>query len=79
MKYKLATSTWDNKEIEAIHEVIESEMYSMGPKVKEFEKEFSNFFGSKYAECVVRGQQQFNNGSFIIFFQNPLLKFEMKY
>ena len=40
MKYKLATSTWDNKEIEAIHEVIESDMYSMGPKVKNLKRIF---------------------------------------
>lgn len=76
MKYKLATSTWDNKEIEAIHEVIESDMYSMGPKVKEFEKEFSNFFGSKYAVmCSSGSTANLIMVASLFFSKNPLLKF----
>ena len=35
-KYSLATTTWDNKEIEAIHRVIDSDFYSMGKEVKAF-------------------------------------------
>ena len=49
MEYKLASSTWDDKEINAIQEVIESNLYSMGPKVEKFEKDFAQFVGSKYA------------------------------
>lgn len=49
MEYKLATSTWDHKEIDAIHEVIQSDMFSMGEKVEMFEKNFANFIGSKYS------------------------------
>jgi CDP-6-deoxy-D-xylo-4-hexulose-3-dehydrase len=49
MEYKLATSTWDHKEIDAIHEVIQSDMFSMGEKVEMFEKDFANFIGSKYS------------------------------
>ena len=30
MKYKLASSSWDEKEIEAIKKVIDSDNYSMG-------------------------------------------------
>ena len=48
-KYKLADDTWDNLEIEAINEVILSNRYTMGSKVKEFEIEFAKFIGSKYA------------------------------
>ena len=55
MKYKLATSTWDNKEIEAIHQVIQSDMYSMGEKVKQYELDFASFFGSKYAVMCSSG------------------------
>ena len=55
MEYNLATSTWDHKEINAIHEVIESDAFSMGPKVKMFEKDFSNFFGSKYSVMCSSG------------------------
>jgi len=51
MKYKLASSSWDEKEIEAIHRVISSNNYSMGSEVKRYEKKFSEFFGSKY--CVM--------------------------
>ena len=49
MEYKLASSSWDDKEINAIQEVIESNLYSMGPKVEKFEKDFAQFVGSKYA------------------------------
>ena len=34
MKYPLACDTWDQREIKAIHEVIEGGRYTMGPKVK---------------------------------------------
>lgn len=55
MQYKLATSTWDEKEIGAIQSVIESDLYSMGPKVEKFEKDFADFFGSKYAVMCSSG------------------------
>ena len=51
MTLKLATSTWDHKEIDAIKRVISSDMYTMGPEVAKFESEFANFVGSKY--CVM--------------------------
>lgn len=54
-KYPLAASTWDNKEIEAINRVIDSDFYSMGKEVEEFEKEFAQHFGSKYAVMVNSG------------------------
>ena len=41
MKYPLASSTWDEKEIEAIHGVIAKDMYTMGEGVKQFETEFA--------------------------------------
>ena len=41
MKYPLASSTWDEKEIEAIHGVIAKDMYTMGEGVKQFETEYS--------------------------------------
>jgi len=48
-KYPLATATWDDKEIAAMQEVIASGMFTMGPKVAEFERQFAAYFGSKYA------------------------------
>jgi dTDP-4-amino-4,6-dideoxygalactose transaminase len=55
MRYKLASSTWDSKEIQAIHSVIESNMYSMGEKVREYESDFAKYFGSKYAVMTSSG------------------------
>ena len=55
IKYGLATDSWDHKEIEAINEVIKSNRYTMGPKVKEFENSFADRFGSKYAVMVNSG------------------------
>lgn len=54
-KYPLATSTWDEKELLAIQSVIDSNMFSMGNKVAEYEKDFAQFFGSKYALMVSSG------------------------
>jgi len=55
MKYSLASSTWDDKEIGAIHKVIESDMYSMGQEVASYEREFAEFFGSTYAVMTSSG------------------------
>lgn len=47
--YPLASTTWDHLEIAAMQEVIASGQFTMGRHVKEFEQEFAEFFGSKYA------------------------------
>lgn len=49
MKYRLSDDTWNEKELNAIQEVIDSRMFSMGKKVKEFEMAFAEKFGTKYA------------------------------
>jgi CDP-6-deoxy-D-xylo-4-hexulose-3-dehydrase len=54
-QYPLATNTWDGAEEAAIHAVMESGMYTMGAKVAQYEKEFAEFFGSKYAIMVNSG------------------------
>lgn len=51
INYKLASSTWDEKELNAIQSVIDSDMYTMGVSVKKFEENFSNYLNSKY--CVM--------------------------
>jgi len=48
MIYKLSDNTWDEKEFEAINKVIESNMFTMGTQVKQFEEAFSKKVGSKY-------------------------------
>ena len=55
MQYKLATSTWDNKEIEAIQRVINSDIFSMSKSVEQYELEFASYFGSKYAVMTSSG------------------------
>lgn len=53
--YQLASSTWDEKELQAIQDVIKSDMFTMGKKVAEFEKDFAKFVGSKYAVMTSSG------------------------
>ena len=52
---KLASSSWDEKEIAAIKRVIQSDNYSMGKEVKEFEEVFAEYIGSKYSVMVNSG------------------------
>ncbi|MDE1234344.1 DegT/DnrJ/EryC1/StrS family aminotransferase [Vibrio aestuarianus] len=53
--YSLASSTWDEKEYSAIQRVIDSDMFTMGKEVAQYEKDFAKFFGSKYALMVSSG------------------------
>lgn len=53
--YPLASSTWDKKELDAIQRVIDSNMFTMGKHVFEYEKQFADFFGSKHAVMVSSG------------------------
>jgi dTDP-4-amino-4,6-dideoxygalactose transaminase len=53
--YALASSTWNENEYAAIQRVIESDMFTMGKEVAQYEKNFAEFFGSKYALMVSSG------------------------
>lgn len=53
--YPLASSTWDSKEYDAIQKVIDSDMFTMGKCVAEYEKHFAGYFSSKYAVMVSSG------------------------
>jgi dTDP-4-amino-4,6-dideoxygalactose transaminase len=53
--YPLATSSWDQDEIEAMNRVIQTGHFTMGPKVAEYEREFARFFGSKFAVMCSSG------------------------
>jgi len=55
VKYALASSTWDEKERDAIQRVVDSDMYTMGKYVAEYEQQFADFFDSKYALMVSSG------------------------
>jgi CDP-6-deoxy-D-xylo-4-hexulose-3-dehydrase len=53
--FPLATSTWDDAEYAAMHRVIESGRFTMGPLVAEFEQKFADAFGSRYGVMVNSG------------------------
>jgi len=75
IKYPLASSTWDEKEIEAINGVIAKDMYTMGEGVKQFEVDFSNFVNSKYAVMVNSGSSANLIAVAAMFYtKNPKLK-----
>jgi len=73
--YSLASSTWDDNELEAIKRVIESDMFTMGKEVAKYEKEFAEFFGSKYAVMVNSGSTaNLLMVAALFFSKNPELK-----
>ena len=74
MKYELASSSWDNKEIEAIQNVISKDNYTMGDYVKQFEKDFAEFTGNKYCVMVNSGSSANLLAIAAMFFksENPL-------
>ena len=55
MIYPLASSTWGKEEVEAIQKVIDTDMYTMGKHVKQFEQEFAEMFDSENAVMVNSG------------------------
>lgn len=54
-KYPLATATWDQAEYDALQRVITSGMFTMGPQVFEFEKQFASYLGAKHCVMVNSG------------------------
>jgi len=73
--YSLASSTWDDNELEAIKRVIKSDMFTMGKEVAKYEQEFADFFGSKYAVMVNSGSTaNLLMVAALFFSKNPELK-----
>jgi CDP-6-deoxy-D-xylo-4-hexulose-3-dehydrase len=56
MSYSLASSTWDNKELEVVRSLLELGRLTMGEEVADFERRFALYIGTKYAVM-------FNSGS----------------
>lgn len=54
-KFPLAVSSWDDAEIAAMHEVIDSGMFTMGAHVEAYERKFAEFVGSRYCVMVSSG------------------------
>ena len=55
MKFELTGSTWGEEEKQAIRDVVESDMFTMGPRVRAFEEQFAQHFGMKYAVMANSG------------------------
>lgn len=55
MHYDLTASTWGKEEVEAMHRVIDSGMFTMGENVKRFEAAFAEKFGTRHALMVSSG------------------------
>ena len=55
MRYELASTSWDDKEIAAIQDVIKKNNYTMGSSVKQFELDFAKYTGNKYCVMVNSG------------------------
>ena len=75
MKYPLASSTWDKKELDAIQSVIDRDMYSMGESVKQFELDFSKYLDTKYCVMTSSGSTANLIATAALFYtKNPKLK-----
>lgn len=76
MNLELASSSWDEDEIEAIQDVMKSGMYTMGEKVRDFELEFAKKFGVNHAVMVTSGSMANLIGIASLFYrpENPLLR-----
>lgn len=55
MKYPLASSTWNDDEYYALERVIRSGNFTMGKEVADFETQFAEWVGSRYAVMVNSG------------------------
>jgi CDP-6-deoxy-D-xylo-4-hexulose-3-dehydrase len=53
--YPLAYDSWGDEEKQALQKVIDSGRYTMGNEVAEFEKQFAEHYGSKYAVMANSG------------------------
>ena len=73
--YPLATSTWDDKELQAIQSVIDRNVYSMGDSVAQFEQDFAKFINRKYCVMVSSGSAANLIATAALFYtKNPTLK-----
>ncbi len=77
MKYKfpLATSSWNEDEYAAIARVVESDRFSMGQYVLEFEKQYAQFVGTEYCVMVNSGSSaNLLMVAALFYSQNPFFK-----
>ncbi len=73
--YPLATSTWDEKELQAIQSVIDKDIFTMSDNVKQFEEDFAKFLNKKYCVMVNSGSTANLIAVAALFYtENPMLK-----
>ena len=73
--YPLATSTWDDKELQAIQSVVDKDIYSMSNSVAQFEQDFSGFVDRKYCVMTSSGSTANLIATAALFYtKNPMLK-----
>ncbi len=74
-KFPLATASWGQEEIDAMHRVIASGMFTMGQEVKTFEKDFARYVECKYCLMVNSGSSAILLMIAALFYtKNPKLK-----
>jgi CDP-6-deoxy-D-xylo-4-hexulose-3-dehydrase len=54
-KFPLATASWGKEEIDAMHRVIASGIFTMGANVAAFEQDFARYANSKHCVMVNSG------------------------
>ncbi len=72
MIYPLAYDSWGEEEKEALIRVMQSGRYTMGTEVAEFEKQFAEYFGAKYAVMA-------NSGSSANLLMLSALRYDSRY
>ena len=73
--YPLATSTWGEKELQAIQSVIDKDIFTMGDSVKQFEDDFAKFLDKKYCVMASSGSAANLIATAALFYtKNPMLK-----
>ena len=70
--YQLASSSWDQDELDAMQRVIKSGNFTMGREVREFEGKFADYFGTKFAVMS-------NSGSSANLLAMAAVKYSKKY
>ena len=76
-KYPLATATWDEAEQEAMQAVIRSGMFTMGPRVAEFQRQFAQYIGSRHCVMVNSGSSaNLLMVAALFYTQNPALRLQ---
>ena len=77
VKFPLAASSWGKEELEAMHRVIDSGMFTMGANVQAFERDFAQYVGSQHCVMVNSGSSaNLLMVATLFYTKNPKLKLQ---